>query len=689
MPSSSLATTARPLVQRKATLGPADDAYEREADAVADRVTRMSDAGTLGAAPPAIRRACAEERTIRTKRASPNDATDAGIATAERTATSGGTPLAPALRAHYEPRFGRDFSNVRVHADGNAATAAHAVQARAYTFGEHIVFGAGQFAPGTPSGRHLIAHELAHVVQQGGGAPARVQRKIAPEYTVDEPFAGKQQDGVPVRINFVRNDAKIPASEQAKIDGFKSGADRPRPLELLGLATSDELATSPTLPKQRADAVNAELGVLQKGTPPFNMAHVGTRTVIAGTAANTKDSARLRFDRAVEILRPGEVSLNPSTATGPAGPCDKPLEKLFQDAKVMAFKWIDTTRPDLAKRPVPPGVAGSLDLYFGDHTDATVTRVDGNLGRIRDEIGSLAKAANHKCADPKDPGCVGAIANNDEGVMTICAGYGGMTEEDRARNLVHEAGHSTADLALRGKRKAPRTKDFSYRRERGVHHLGKINQDQALSNSDSYSMFLMAERASMAITDDMRPAGDPAPTGFAKAADTENAQHALALAERWVRLADQGIKDLHGRLRGLKGSKVPSDLGDPDRLDKILRQVKKRFPPILAGKDVTDDDLTMLAGVLDRYVELKRLFAQPVAIASGTTTAFAITTVATPTKPGALSLTVDAAFLKANELARARLLVDEAIELVSTSRIAVARRGDYGAFAQAVRELFQ
>jgi len=66
-----------------------------------------------------------------------------------------------------EPRFGRDFSGVRVHTDSQAVESARAVNAQAYTVGEDIAFGSGQYVPSTPSGRTLIAHELTHVVQQG------------------------------------------------------------------------------------------------------------------------------------------------------------------------------------------------------------------------------------------------------------------------------------------------------------------------------------------------------------------------------------------------------------------------------------------------------------------------------------------------------------------------------------------
>jgi hypothetical protein len=90
---------------------------------------------------------------------------------------SPGQPLDTATRAFMEPRFGRDFSGVRVHTDAKAEESARAVSARAYAVGSNVVFGIGQYAPRTAAGNRLIAHELAHVVQQSFdlGAP-HIQR---------------------------------------------------------------------------------------------------------------------------------------------------------------------------------------------------------------------------------------------------------------------------------------------------------------------------------------------------------------------------------------------------------------------------------------------------------------------------------------------------------------------------------
>ena len=92
---------------------------------------------------------------------------------------SSGQPLDASVRAFFEPRFGHDFSHVRVHTDSKAPASVQAVNALAYTVGRDVVFGAKQYAPGTVEGQRLLAHELTHVVQQEAGGVNSVQAKPA------------------------------------------------------------------------------------------------------------------------------------------------------------------------------------------------------------------------------------------------------------------------------------------------------------------------------------------------------------------------------------------------------------------------------------------------------------------------------------------------------------------------------
>ncbi len=105
---------------------------------------------------------------------------------------SSGQPLDAWTRAEMEPRFGHSFADVRVHADGAAAESARAVGAHAYAVGRDVVFGAGRYAPGSADGRRLIAHELAHVVQQRGSS-ASLQQQLEVG-AVDDP-AEREAEG--------------------------------------------------------------------------------------------------------------------------------------------------------------------------------------------------------------------------------------------------------------------------------------------------------------------------------------------------------------------------------------------------------------------------------------------------------------------------------------------------------------
>jgi hypothetical protein len=165
-----------PFVQPKLTIGAPHDAYEQEADRVAEQVTRAPEAGvSLASAPPQISRKCADceaetgEEELQRKPANARAAGREAPALVNQVLGSPGRALDAASRAYFEPRFGRDFSRVRIHDDTRAAQSARDLGAQAYTVGQSIVFAAGRFAPGTKAGQRLMAHELAHVVQQGAG----------------------------------------------------------------------------------------------------------------------------------------------------------------------------------------------------------------------------------------------------------------------------------------------------------------------------------------------------------------------------------------------------------------------------------------------------------------------------------------------------------------------------------------
>lgn len=176
---SSCATEEQLGLQPKLGITPTDDHWEREADRVADHV--LSDKTGMPYQSPTVtplvqRQPTGNEEEEELRPQSVARLSRAKVVTEAAAAVrSGGRPLSAAERVYFEPRFGRDLSAVRLHNDARAGTAARAIGARAYTLGSHIAFAPGEYAPHSPDGRHLIAHELTHTLQQGPAA-ASLQR---------------------------------------------------------------------------------------------------------------------------------------------------------------------------------------------------------------------------------------------------------------------------------------------------------------------------------------------------------------------------------------------------------------------------------------------------------------------------------------------------------------------------------
>jgi hypothetical protein len=162
-------------------IGGTDDPQEREAERVADQVMRPNEpAPVVSLGPLRLSRKCAvcEEDEALRRTPSPMAGAIAPVApdSVHRALRAPGRPLNAATRTFFAQHVGHDFSRVRVHTDAPAVESARAVGASAYTVGQDIVFGAGAFSPESDHGRRLLAHELAHTLQQGG-ARTLLQRR--------------------------------------------------------------------------------------------------------------------------------------------------------------------------------------------------------------------------------------------------------------------------------------------------------------------------------------------------------------------------------------------------------------------------------------------------------------------------------------------------------------------------------
>lgn len=212
-------------LQRKLAIGSANDPLEHEADRVADQVLRIPDlapVGTSAAGANTLQRKCScgdsgngtceeckEKKLQRSATASATTAFAPPIV--HDVLRSPGQPLDAATRKFFEPRFGHDFGAVRLHTDDRAAKSASAISAAAYAVGNSIVFGHNRFPQEIPQNRELLAHELAHVVQQAENSSVstriRRQAESAAGTQVSAPPAFHDSDAANARSNKASPDA--------------------------------------------------------------------------------------------------------------------------------------------------------------------------------------------------------------------------------------------------------------------------------------------------------------------------------------------------------------------------------------------------------------------------------------------------------------------------------------------------
>ncbi len=180
-------------MQPKLTVNQPGDRYEQEADRIADRVVSTGSTAPVGMTSPGLQRMTEEEDELQTKpaglqrmeeeedelqlKSTGGSPTNTAVTQAAAAISSGGAPLSTTERGYFEPRLGHDLSRVRLHDNARAGAAARGINARAYTLKNHIAFAPGTRDFTSTEGRRLMAHELVHTVQQGGGRIRKMQRK--------------------------------------------------------------------------------------------------------------------------------------------------------------------------------------------------------------------------------------------------------------------------------------------------------------------------------------------------------------------------------------------------------------------------------------------------------------------------------------------------------------------------------
>ena len=170
-------------IQAKLTVSQPGDKYEREADMIADLVMQrrepveqqqQKDIKSSRQTEPLADQVTPLDEKQHAASQPPSELSE--LEARIQTLKGSGQPLPVSTRAFFEPRFGCDLGHVRIHTDSQAAEITHAVNAKAFTVGGDVVLGVGQYEPTTAAGRKLLAHELAHVLQQGECKLQRISR---------------------------------------------------------------------------------------------------------------------------------------------------------------------------------------------------------------------------------------------------------------------------------------------------------------------------------------------------------------------------------------------------------------------------------------------------------------------------------------------------------------------------------
>lgn len=459
-------------LQAKLKVNKPGDVYEQEADRVADRVMRMPDRK--------LQRTCAcggtcpkcsaeGQEIVQTKRASgSNYGQTAAPPIVDRVVRSPGQPLDKSTRNYMEPRFGRDLSSVRIHNDAMAAESAHSINAKAYTVGRDVVFGAGAYRPGTAEGGRLLAHELTHVFQQRGLGESVQRQPAGPAPTVcpkHEPRevrdsrtdAGHIYDiwelgggqlliadfGVG-RTGVKKSTAADPALV-AWLQRFES--DSSYKLKIVGY---DDCSGTPgqrvNARTGRAQQVLAMLGSSAKSRvsstgPAALNSYINDNTTVQHRAQNR--GVVIEYTRLIK-LPPTNVTVTKKKVAPPTNECTKTQKSELANALPLAKDMVDNALGVMGG-PWTPALKALLRKYFNDDSASTFIRVIAGLKKIKS---GLKVSVTYECEQPGslffDEVCGGSTAYVWAWIgfkIHMCPDAFGRSNSALAETIVHENSH--------------------------------------------------------------------------------------------------------------------------------------------------------------------------------------------------------------------------------------------------------
>ncbi len=396
-----------------------------------------------------------------------------------------GQPLERGTRGLMESRFGHDFSSVRIHTDSTAGQSARAVSALAYTVGQDIVFGAGQYAPHSPDGQKLIAHELVHTVQQknhqrGRIAPSRLQ--------MDDPAGPQERESERLSEQVAGGFASTPGTQKLPITAHPAGIQRkvspdfPKIQDLLKKKVTED----------SSHQVLAILKGLSDGDLRDTVAEMEKSKLVDSFFEHLSDIDQRSEYSALQRIKNARVWTsetkdgNTTVTTQVVGSCSPEQFQKISQAATTGAQWLDSAIARLDAYIASPKDAKNADVeaamktHFHSTSTDVVQHVRERLAHIRTDIRNTPEMSV-ECHGTWDKTCDVAdayVPGSNQNLIVFCYSFHQRSADTQAETIVHEMAHAQAG--------GLHITDRAYEADR---LLPLLTTEGALTNAESYGLF--------------------------------------------------------------------------------------------------------------------------------------------------------------------------------------------------------
>ena len=596
----SSAVSDKPFFQPKLSINQPNDIYEQEADAMADKVMRMSDQHIAQPSffkPSAtnIQRKCKhceeeEEKQLQRKESGSNDfSSDTSTENYLSTLNGNGRSLTKDEAGFFEPYFGYDFSNVRVHNDSIANQSAQNINALAYTHGNHIVFANNQYQSNSYEGKKLLAHELTHVVQQNSNA---IQPKIIQRDTDDKHNLTSAVLSGNKRLELVF-DAK-------SIVKMPDEGEHVTKLQQALVNVGIQLPKFGIDGKYGNETRNAVIEFQQKSGMSEQEwdGIVGRKTIGLLDKSNRNGVIEKDTDEPDKDFVVNKPKVEDKSCEGQ--PIEKPCEQTDLDdidkvagesSKLIDKVLAEQLPPKKTDKADYPSIYASL---FKNSDAASVDKVKDNYNKTNKFIADLQKDRSLEvCATNCDGGCRSGSPAYErfskklaKKIIHFCPGL--AKHPERVLIVLHESHHAAIDGSS----------DLAYGNTRLI---DKIDFDTALKNAASFHLYASAVNdpkgtvIGHAVKDDNKITTDT---------DKKKVDLALAHMEQWFRLITFDISvDIKGATDAKKKGRYENatTVADMEIWSHWFGLTQPPAPP-------TDSDITKLKAIEERTDDMENTF---------------------------------------------------------------------------------